>query len=122
MKVVVVTGGRKFGDYPYLAQCLFNQQPFDLLIHGDATGADSQAKMWAEANNVRQVPVPALWKRHGVKRAGPIRNGVMADMVAALQRGGWQAVCLAFPGGNGTANMKEQCEARDIDVEECNYK
>src|SRR5690606_30354012 len=53
------------------------------------------------------VAYPADWRRHG-RAAGPIRNQEMADAGADL--------CIAFPGGRGTADMVRRARAAGIPV------
>lgn len=78
------------------------------LVHGAATGADSLAAEWW--GDIQERPTeahPADWDRHG-KAAGPIRNQEMVDSGLDL--------CIAFPGGRGTADMIRRCEAAGVPV------
>lgn len=73
---VIVCGSRTWTDQPHLWSTLdelYAAEPFDLLVHGGAKGADSLAHDWATANGVAVVECPANWERYG-KAAGPIRN------------------------------------------------
>jgi hypothetical protein len=81
--------------------------PIQLLVHGCATGADTLAAIWAMERGIQPVGCPALWDFYG-KKAGPIRNGAMTLLKPQL--------CVAFPGGNGTANMIVQAEQAGIRV------
>lgn len=49
---------------------------YDVLIQGEAPGADSVAKAWAWNNGVPTEDYTADWKRYG-KSAGPRRNAQM---------------------------------------------
>jgi hypothetical protein len=53
------------------------------------------------------VRCPALWTQHG-KKAGPMRNQAMVDLLPEIG--------IAFPGGNGTADMAARCRAAKIPV------
>lgn len=105
---VIACGGRDYDDtrkvYEVLDR-LHRLRGIALLIHGDARGADRIAGRWAEHNNVEVHAEPADWESFG-KRAGFIRNRKMLE----LQPHG----VVAFPGGNGTADMKRA--ARDAGV------
>lgn len=99
MKRILVCGGRDFNDNEFLKHqltALFHIYGQFVLVHGDARGADTLAKEWAEHVGLPIEAYPADWKKHG-KRAGPIRN---REMLAS----GIDYV-VAFPGGEGTAHM-----------------
>ena len=111
---VLVCGGRDFSDRMMLNEHLDTMhaaQPFTVIIHGDARGADTLAKEWALSRGVKHLAFPADWTQHG-KAAGPIRNTRM------LVEGQPDKV-VAFPGGAGTANMVDQ--ARRAGVRVCVY-
>jgi hypothetical protein len=64
-------------------------------------GADYLADCWAIKHNINQKRWPAKWHRYG-RGAGPKRNYNMF----------WTELpdmCVAFPGGAGTNNMKKIC-------------
>lgn len=117
---VLVTGGREFSDVRFLDTNLalvHLQLMFRVLIHGGARGTDSLAHSWAVQNGIQPCACEALWNfyksRGQWKAAGPIRNGAMLLLEPQL--------VIAFPGGDGTANMVEQaikayipvCDLRD---------
>ena len=99
-RVVLVCGGRVFQDREFLFSCLdgcHKLARFTFLVHGAADGADTLAEEWAKARCVPFAAEPAEWTRYG-KKAGSIRNQLMLDK--------WRPdVCVAFPGGSGTADM-----------------
>lgn len=131
---VIVTGGRDYGDKAAVFECLdllLDRAPEGLtIVHGGATGADSIARRWVESREqskpVNEDPHPALWyeecrascppnhRRPGAAGrsycpfAGFYRNQEMADLGADL--------CVAFPGGRGTADMVRRAEAARIPV------
>lgn len=111
MTRVLVCGGRLFDDYGYVFASLtraHKQFGFSVLIQGGARGADTFARNWAYTSKVPQLEFPADWDTHG-KSAGPIRNQQMI-------REGKPDLVIAFPGGNGTANMIQQARAAGIRV------
>jgi hypothetical protein len=80
-----------------------------VVIHGDADGADTLAYDVCKEVGIEQCRIPACWNKYQ-RAAGPIRNRLMLDLFPTLD------LVMAFPGGVGTANMKEQAGQRDIPV------
>jgi hypothetical protein len=108
---ILVCGGRDYQNKVKVFEALNRIHtviPITEVIHGAAPGADSLGALWATLNNVNARPFPADWKTHG-KAAGPIRNQQM------LTEGKPDRV-LAFPGGNGTADMKARAIKAGIQV------
>lgn len=109
---VLVCGGRDYADYKRLSDVLgelYGSAPFEVLIHGAASGADRLAGEWADQHGVPELPVPAQWGRYG-NRAGPIRNAHMLNAKPDL--------VVAFPGGRGTADMVRQARRAGVEVRE----
>lgn len=107
---IIVTGGRKYADAARLCSVLdlvLAKHGAITIVHGNASGADQLAHEWAKRRGAKVEPHPALWEIHG-KAAGPRRNAEMAALGAVL--------CVAFPGGDGTADCVKRCEARGIPV------
>ncbi len=48
-RIVLVTGGRSYGDAQTVARELAALGPIARLVHGGATGADALADHWARA-------------------------------------------------------------------------
>lgn len=70
------------------------------------------AKEWAIEEGFSHEPFPVTheeWKRLG-PRAGPLRNQRMVD---ALPK---PVLCIAFPGGRGTADCVSRARAAGIPV------
>lgn len=106
---VLVCGGRDFEDIMMINGVLDELREakgINLLIHGDARGADSLAYRWATSRGVDQVRVPANWNGRGTG-AGPFRNKLMLDLFDV-------DLVVAFPGGKGTENMISQASQRQI--------
>jgi ribA/ribD-fused uncharacterized protein len=110
--VVLVCGGRDYANAARMDEMLSQiPKPF-VLRHGAARGADTLAGAWATRVGVFVEPYPAPWRLYdspGKNIAGFIRN-------AAMIRGPRIARCIAFPGGNGTADMVKSCEKAGIPV------
>lgn len=119
--IAIVTGGRDYdltdADREWLGK-MWERFGFRIVLHGDCkTGVDRQAAAWARSLGLCDAACPAQWKewaeKYGShKGAGPNRNHRMARACAFPM----YAVCLAFPGGRGTENMKEQAHFYNIDV------
>ncbi len=110
MRLVGVCGGRDFADVAAAHKALRKHtQGGDVIVHGDAWGADKLAEGWAEYHGHSVIRVPALWKRHG-RGAGPMRNAVIASLPLAM--------LIAFPGGVGTADMVARARKAGIEVVE----
>lgn len=115
---LLVCGGRKFAD----RECLFKvldamscdwddeeaKNGITAVIHGNATGADKMAGEWARQNGIEVVVFQAEWHRWGAA-AGTIRNQKMLD-------DGRPDFVVAFPGGNGTADMIRRARLAKIHV------
>ena len=121
---VLITGGRtatlkKLGIDPGAMHCLVVKTLNVIsaggareltIIHGGANGIDSMADSWAATTRTKRevYPVtPEEWEKLG-KSAGSIRNGFMLTKEPNL--------VLAFPGGNGTADMVVRAEAAKVKV------
>lgn len=109
---IIVTGGRDYADQNAVArtlQALWNplQPGKPTLVHGGAPGADQIAHQYARAHGWEVEVHYANWELHG-RGAGPIRNQKMANAGGDL--------CIAFPGGRGTADMVRRAEEAGIPV------
>lgn len=110
MITIIVCGGRGFKDRQRVFSVLDHvhaKRTIAKVIHGNASGADKLSGEWAKENGVSVVPCSADWKSYG-RAAGPIRNKLMAGL-------GADGV-VAFPGGDGTADMCRQAADAGIPV------
>jgi hypothetical protein len=115
---ILVCGGRDFSDYNALARHLDaanrryrilmggepvtdRAEPLTHIVHGGAQGADRMAGLWARRAGIQEVRCDANWDYYS-NGAGPKRNKAM---LALLTRPDY---VMAFPGGDGTADMIEQ--------------
>jgi len=113
---VIVCGGRSYADKERVWGVLNKihaTTQIDEIVHGGAAGADYLAKLWARMHfGVTETEFRADWKRDG-KAAGPKRNEIMAKYGAEL--------CVAFPGGSGTADMVRRAERRNIPIQKVDW-
>ena len=78
---VLVCGDRHWDDQKYLFAVLDRllvKHRFEVLIEGEAKGADTLAREWAEGRGITVLPFLADWKTYK-KAAGPIRNRQMLE-------------------------------------------
>lgn len=134
--VVLVCGGRDYGRIPPRTpankldeerikaikerETLFDfldlihkKRPITLIVQGYAEGADKMAHEWSVERGVRSTGAKyritsSMWNKMG-KSAGFIRNKNMRDEQLP-------DLVIAFPGGNGTANMVRIAERAGTDV------
>lgn len=108
---VMVTGSRDWpSDHASIIDHALVEYGADVVIHGEATGADTWAKKWAMRNGFVALGIPADWDYYPRDVAGPLRNGWLLD-----ER---PDVVLAFPmdDSRGTWNAVKQAKERDIPV------
>jgi hypothetical protein len=70
---LAIVGTRTFNDYELLKKSLSDLSGVELVISGEAPGADQLGKRWAQENGIEYIGFPANWDKYG-KAAGPIRN------------------------------------------------
>lgn len=76
-------------------------------------GADLLAREWAVARgDVSVIEVEADWDKYG-RGAGPIRNAMMLKILLAADE---RRVVIAFPGGDGTADMCGRAAKAGVEV------
>lgn len=127
---VIVCGGRDFCDWDWFVESMdrwharrgisFLRQGGQVMRHPEDAhlpmaqrrriGADYFAKRWAISRMIDHDQVRANWDRYGAA-AGPIRNGMMI-------RPGDIDWVIAFPGGDGTADMVRKARDAQIRVSE----
>ena len=72
---LLVCGDRNWKDYSAILNRIENLDP-EIIIEGEARGADSMARKVAEELDIAILKFPAQWDKYG-KAAGPIRNQQM---------------------------------------------
>ena len=120
---VLVTGGRNYadrGDVFRVLDEIHAETPIEMILHGacgwdgdqpgdfdDAKlrGADRWAHEWAAARRVATLAMAAKWTTQRAA-AGPLRNAQLVAYGANL--------CVAFPGGVGTADCVRKAIAAGI--------
>lgn len=125
---VLVCGGRSYNDrvslFAALNQFVIDLGPFEVLIEGEAPGADRLAREWAETHGIKVIACPADWtnvqvpgavvrhNKYGRKynaAAGPQRN-------ARMLREHAPDIVIAFPGHAGTQNMIDLAKEAGVEV------
>lgn len=83
---VIIAGGRDFTDYGLLREkldYLLSNQTDIQIICGEARGADTLGKRYANEHGYAVLSFPADWSKYG-KSAGYRRNKEMAEEADAL--------------------------------------
>lgn len=117
MTRALVCGGTKFTDAYAVDQALKRMHAmlrFSCIIEGEAPGADSLARDWAQLNKIPVDPYFADWTLFG-NRAGTIRN-------ARMLREGKPDIGVAFPGANGTADMVRRMVEANVPVYQAHWQ
>ena len=79
MERVLICGDRNWSDSVIIMKELSAVQQtlgVEVVIEGEATGADTMGRQAAEVLGIPVLKFPALWRKHG-RSAGPIRNRQM---------------------------------------------
>jgi hypothetical protein len=98
---VLVCGGRDYKDRSKVFAVLdlvHSRRPITHVIHGEAEGADTFGREWAEARGVIEKGHEPDWDLYG-GFAGNVRNQWMLDRERV-------DLVIAFPGGPGTRDMR----------------
>lgn len=110
---VLVFGSRAWTDRRAVEAFVDSLMPGTVVVSGMCPDSpDTWAADAARANGLFVVEVPVgeeHWAKHG-RRAGPMRNGVMAGLGIDLAVG-------FSTGSRGTEDMAEKCWRRGIEVE-----
>lgn len=114
---LLVCGSRDYNDHLRLYQVLdaiHDQRGVTELIEGEAKGADTLAREWAESHNIPVRKFPADWATYG-RAAGPLRNTAMLvegkpNLVVAFPKNG------DLDATKGTRNMVRQARTFNIEV------
>ncbi len=110
---VIVCGGRNFRDYGRMCRVLDALDllhGIDVVIQGNARGADTLANRWGVERGKTVLGYPAQWEREDGtidRGAGIKRNQQMIDQ-------GRADACVAFPGGRGTEDMIRRARAAGL--------
>lgn len=121
---VLVTGSRRWTDTQALGRALMRcYAPATnchscVVIHGDASGADTIADNWAFGLGIPTLPMPAQWDFYG-RAAGPRRNESMVEVLTHLKLCGYVCHVLAcpLPGSRGTHHCAHLAQEAGFVVE-----
>ena len=106
---VIIAGGRDITDYDIVERAVA-ESGFDIVqvVSGGAKGVDTLAVLYAQKHDKHLAVFMADWDRPG-RKAGPIRNGQMADYADAL-------IAIWDGKSKGTKNMIDQATAKGMPV------
>lgn len=109
---VLCCGGRNYNDQAFvdlkLDELRSTRAEKIAIIHGGARGADACCDSYGRRRGLPVAVVDANWNIYG-NSAGPMRNGWMIELFNPQ-------LVVAFPGGDGTANMIARAKAFSIPV------
>lgn len=112
--IVIIAGGRNFVGTPEDAawlDALHFRMRISGVVHGGAPGADRFGATWAAQRGIPIKEFLADWDQHG-RAAGPIRNQQMCDFICRYP----QRAVILFPGGRGTASMRDIAMKAGVEV------
>lgn len=114
---LLVFGSRTFSDKEFMFKVLDNFPEWGpsphVVIEGEAPGADSLGREWAEERRIQVVKYPADWAQHG-RAAGPIRNRQM--LVDGKPDYGIGFIDKPLQDSRGTKNMHDQLVRAGVPV------
>ena len=110
---VLVCGSRDWVDYQMIKRELVTRSYIEVVIEGEAKGADYMGRIAAEALGIPVEPYPADWDKHSIG-AGIVRNRQMLeegkpDMVLAFHD-------HLFDGSVGTKHMVQIAKEAGVQV------
>lgn len=76
MQRILICGDRNWNSFYLVLRALSDEhqrEPVEVVIQGEASGADSIGKAAANQLGIPVLSFPAEWRKYGL-RAGPIRN------------------------------------------------
>lgn len=112
--ILIVTGGRDYTPTrPQLhsLKLMMEARGVTELAHGDALGVDRTVALMVGSEMLHVAVKRFPYKAEHGRAGGPIRNSEMAAYAK-----GKPAVCVAFPGGKGTADMVTKAQRAGIEV------
>lgn len=81
MRRVLICGDRRWSNYDLILRCVQKAnatEQIDVIIEGEAEGADKMGRKAGEACGIPIMPFKANWNKY-FRAAGPIRNQQMLD-------------------------------------------
>lgn len=122
---MIACGDRNWTDKEKIRETLIDYGP-DILIEGEARGADKLSRIVAEEDLGLSVedgtiePFPADWNQYR-KAAGPIRNRAQLKRLLEYQDEGYEIIVVAFhediENSKGTKDMVTISEKAGVEVE-----
>ncbi len=110
IKRIVIAGCREYNDYltakEYIDYCISRiRKEYTLVIlSGGCKGADMLGERYAKENGFKVERYNAEWKKYG-RRAGPIRNEIMAGLCDYV-------ICFWDGKSRGTKSMIDLAEMK----------
>ena len=110
---LLICGDRNWNNRAAIhREVLTNLDQIEVIIEGEARGADTLARLVAEELGIPVLRFPAQWEKYG-RAAGPVRNKQMLDEGRPTQ-------CFAFhtdiDNSKGTRDMVKRCRVTGVPV------
>jgi hypothetical protein len=120
---IIVCGSREVFNYEEHAKFLdYLHKKYEIIeiIQGGAMGADSVAKLWALKNGIDLVEF--IYNTSKGVSGGPRRNARQLNYLKSqdVYKTAHRIAVVAFPGTEGTADMKGRAEKSGVKV--INYR
>ena len=122
---LLIAGSRTYSNYAEFSRItdrmlsLVQDKYEILIIEGEASGADSMARRYAQEHKYRLAPFPADWDTYG-RSAGYLRNEQMADELTLYSK----SAALYFWDGEsrGTKHCIGEIKKRGIPYKVFNFR
>ena len=122
---LLIAGSRTYSNYAEFSRItdrmlsLVQDKYEILIIEGEASGADSMARRYAQEHKYRLAPFPADWKTYG-RSAGCLRNEQMADELTLYSKSA--ALFFWDRQSRGTAHCIREIKKRGIQYKIFDFK
>ena len=116
--IVLVCGGRDFTNKTAAFEVLDlidKHTGISTVIQGEARGADTLGRQWAEERKRVIESFPADWEKHG-KSAGYRRNTQMIERLISWRDLGYDIGVVVFPGGKGTQHTLDLATKHNLPI------
>lgn len=112
---VIIAGSRNIDNINYLYKAI-QESGFEIteVVTGDCRGVDKLGIKYANVHKLKITGFPADWDKHG-KKAGPLRNTVMANYADAL-------IAIWNGTSTGTIDMIRKARQKGLEVYVYNVK
>jgi uncharacterized phage-like protein YoqJ len=116
LKYLLIAGSRSFEDRDLFnrvtEEIIDGDERFTVIVEGGAAGADTMAREYAEAHDMKYEEFKPDWKQYG-RAAGPKRNDKMIQFIK--ERNG-TALYFWDEESKGTKQCIDSAKRKDIEI------